>query len=359
MKPFIPLRAAGTGGGAKAVTLGRLIRAGYAVPQGVVLPVEAAAGWERVVPEVLKTLGATQFAVRSSGLREDGSTTLFAGQFHTALNVSAHRVVEEIRRTAAGVNQAREYARAVGMPVPAEVAVIVQRMLVPDVSGVAFSRDPVTGQRTVVIEAVRGLGEGLVSGDKHPEQWRHCSSGAPECSSVPAVLEMEQASAVSRLTTDLEKLLGGPQDVEWAISDGKVWVLQSRPTTGRSSTGAEATPAATPEPTAEVQLASGVPSSPGMAQGRVRHVHNFNDFERFARGEVLVCAATSPAWTPLLARAAAVVTTRGGILSHAAIVAREFGIPAITAVSAASELPDGVLVRVDGTNGTITSQEDS
>jgi pyruvate,water dikinase len=149
-------------------------------------------------------------------------------------------------------------------------------------------------------------------------------------------------------------LLDGGQDLEWALDiEGVVWVLQARPITRRA--------ASTPEP-APVDgvrtLAAGTPASPGIARGRVRILSGLDDFAGFRTGEVLVCRATSPAWTPVLARAAAAVTETGGILAHAAIVARELGIPAVTDVHGATSLPNGALVLVDGSRGTVTLLED-
>jgi pyruvate, water dikinase len=126
--------------------------------------------------------------------------------------------------------------------------------------------------------------------------------------------------------------------------------IPPRPATPRP---AHATPAS-PEP-GEVLL-RGTPASPGVAPGPVRVVTGLDDFEVFRAGDVLVCRTTSPAWTPLLARAAAVVTEVGGVLAHAAIVAREFGIPAVLAVAAATTtLADGQQVVVDGSAGVVTA----
>jgi pyruvate,water dikinase len=294
--------------------------------------------------------------VRSSGTVEDGPESSFAGQFHTSLDVPAAEVEAEVCRTAAAVEEARAYASVIGVPAPDKVAVIVQRMLAPAVSGVAFTRDPVTGRRVVVIEAVHGLGDRLVSGQAYPGRWRITPGGDPRCLTARAVLNAEQAAAVGRSAQLAERLLGDPQDVEWAIADGQVWVLQARPITAISIT--EIAPAAGPSPyalTASASLTFGTPASPGTAHGRLRIIEGLDDFSRFAAGEVLVCRATSPAWTPLLARAAAVVTTGGGVLSHAAIIARELGIPAITDVASAMRLPDGALVDVDGAAGTIAA----
>ncbi|MFC3961626.1 PEP-utilizing enzyme [Nocardia jiangsuensis] len=107
-------------------------------------------------------------------------------------------------------------------------------------------------------------------------------------------------------------------------------------------------------------LLTGTAAGPGIAAGPVRVIHGLDDFTRFHPGDVLVCRATSPAWTPLLARAAAVITETGGILAHAAIVAREFGIPAITAAREATvRLTDGHRVVVDGGTGTVSNAQDA
>ena len=101
-------------------------------------------------------------------------------------------------------------------------------------------------------------------------------------------------------------------------------------------------------------LLTGVAAGPGTAVGPARIIGGLDDFARFRPGDVLVCRTTAPAWTPLLACACAVVTETGGVLAHAAIVAREFGIPAVLAAPMAmTDLTDGMLVRVDGTHGHV------
>jgi phosphoenolpyruvate synthase/pyruvate phosphate dikinase len=98
----------------------------------------------------------------------------------------------------------------------------------------------------------------------------------------------------------------------------------------------------------------GQPASPGRATGPVRIIHGPGDFDRFYPGEVLVARATAPAWTPLFARAAAVVTDGGTLAAHASLVAREYGIPAVVATGdATARLDDGQVVTVDGGAGTV------
>jgi pyruvate,water dikinase len=105
-----------------------------------------------------------------------------------------------------------------------------------------------------------------------------------------------------------------------------------------------------------VMEVSGTPGSPGRATGPARVVHGPDDFARVRPGDVLVCRFTEPAWTALFGVVAAVVTETGGVLSHAAIVAREYGIPAVLAVpGATTTLPDGATVTVDGGTGRVTA----
>jgi pyruvate, water dikinase len=101
-------------------------------------------------------------------------------------------------------------------------------------------------------------------------------------------------------------------------------------------------------------LLTGTPASPGRASGTAKVIAGLDDFDQFVAGDVLVCRTTSPAWTPLLARAAAVVTETGGVLAHAAVVAREFGIPAVVAAADAMTVLAGRgQVVVDGTRGEV------
>ena len=360
MSALVRLADAGAACGAKAAGLAGLMRAGFAVPDGFVLPDAGSDGWRRALPAALAELGGATFAVRSSAHGEDSRAASFAGQFHTSLDVPADRVEAAVRHTAESVHDAGSYTAAAGLPAARRMAVIVQRMLHPVASGVAFTRHPVTGERATVVEAVRGLGERLMSGEATPQRWltghdgrltSPTGSGPP--SSTGSCLTPEQACRVARTADRVEALLGGGQDVEWAITgDGRVWVLQARPITTAGSDGP-----AVPSPAAGRVLASGTPAGPGTASGPLRVVTGLDDFARFRPGDVLVCRATSPAWTPLLARAAAVVTETGGMLAHAAIVARELRLPAVTDVPAATGLPGGIGVVVDGTTGLITTRE--
>jgi pyruvate, water dikinase len=348
---FVALADADAGCGGKATALGVLMRAGFAVPDGVVLPAADPGWWQHDLPDVLAGLGGARFAVRSSGSGEDGLTASYAGQLHTSLDVRADEVADEIRRTATSTARARAYVDALGHDV-GQISVIVQRMLAPVAAGVAFTRHPLTDEHAIVIEAVHGLGEPLVAGRSTPQRWQP-GEGGTLTATGPAVLSRPQAQEVADLADRIEACLGGGQDVEWAITgDRRVWVLQARPI----STTAPMRRVVL-KPIGGAHLASGTPAGPGTAHGCLRVIGGPDDFGRFERGEVLVCRTTSPAWTPLLTRAAAVVTETGGVLAHAAIVARELGIPAVTDVLDATRRLDGAPAIVDGTAGTITAGE--
>jgi len=250
---------------------------------------------------------------------------------------------------------ADDYAHATGQDVPSErIPVVVQAMLAPVAAGVAFTEDPLTGAAVTVVEAVPGLGSSLVSGARTPHRVSvdHTATVRSSCASAGMeILTPQQVRRIAGLAHRAEQLFGASQDVEWALTaDGRIWLLQARPITTRATPGIVAP--ARPDTPGRV-LAHGVPASPGTASGRLRVITGLDEFARFRPGEVLVCRATSPAWTPLLARACGVVTEVGGILSHAAIVARELRLPAVTEVLGATQLPDGLMVEIDGSAGTV------
>ena len=351
---LIPLREADGRCGAKAASLGRLLRAGFDVPAGFVIddPI-GDDSWGREIESALLDLGSGSFAVRSSAFGEDGGQASFAGQLTTALGATTTpEVVKAVHRTArSGAGpEVMAYSARTGQAAGTVVPVLVQVMVEPQAAGVLFTRHPVSGADQVVIEATGGLGDKVVDGTVTPQTWT-VEGGAvtgPGLAEAP-VLTKAQVLALGRIGRRIEAMFGVPQDIEWAVAGPKVWVLQTRPVTTRPG---DAKPVSS-EP-GEVLL-RGTPASPGIAHGPVRVITGLDDFDQFRPGEVLVCRTTSPAWTPLLACATAVVTEIGGMLAHAAILAREFGIPAVLAAPGAmTVLADGQQVAVDGSAGTVT-----
>ncbi|KRF40112.1 hypothetical protein ASG96_04125 [Terrabacter sp. Soil810] len=367
--------------GAKAAQLGRLLRTGFHVPAGfVVVDALGDDSWAGELEAALRQLGPGPFAVRSSAMCEDGPEASYAGQLDTTLGVTTPReVADALRSCAASGNTLRTLAyatrrghprhptaessdpRTVPASVPASVPVIVQLRVPADVSGVLFTRHPVTGGDAVIIEAAPGLGDQVVEGRVTPQRWGVSDHVVIAPAPAPGsdgelVLTAGQVLDIARTGRLVEAELAGPQDIEWALADGVLWVLQARPITTTALLGSPATTDARTSGAAVRLLVRGTGSSPGSAAGPARVIDGLDDFDRFRPGDVLVCRATSPAWTPLLARAAAVVTEVGGILSHTAIVAREFGIPAVTGVDdATTALSSGERVIVDGTDGSVST----
>ena len=205
-------------------------------------------------------------------------------------------------------------------------------MVRPRAGGVLFTADAAMSDAPMVLECVTGSGQRAGDGSR--------------------VLTVDEVQQVADVAGQVIEVLGRSQDIEWALVGDDIVVLQSRPITATSP------PADVPQHSAGPGALSGTPASPGIGRGPIGVVGSLDDLPRVADGDVLLCRSTSPAWTPALLRAAAIITEVGGMLSHAAIVAREFGIPAVVAVAdAMTRLPDGSRVQVDGTTGVITPLE--
>jgi phosphohistidine swiveling domain-containing protein len=217
--------------GAKAANLGELKRSGFAVPDGFVVLGEPGPG----LPAALEAIGGGPVAVRSSGTAEDLAEASFAGQYETILNVSGQEAVSQaIRdcRESAGNSRAKAYRKQRGVTASSTMAVLVQRMVQPQAAGVAFTANPVTGDRAeVVISAVRGLGERLVSGEAKGDEWVVRDGRPGHRSSLEEVISHDQALAIADLAKSAAEHFGRPQDIEWALADGRLYLLQSRPMT--------------------------------------------------------------------------------------------------------------------------------
>jgi rifampicin phosphotransferase len=228
--------------GSKAANLGELRRAGFLVPDGVVVT-----GDREVDPQALTALlGDGPLAVRSSAAAEDLGEASFAGQYETVLNVHGPDALEQaIRMVRASATSARtdQYRASRGLVDGDGFAVLVQRMLQPEAAGVAFTANPLSGARDeIVITAGRGLGERVVSGEAVADEWL-ITEHAAECRRcVESAIDRQQAAAIGRLARAVEAHMGGvPQDIEWAIERGQLYLLQARPMTALPET-AEWTP---------------------------------------------------------------------------------------------------------------------
>ncbi len=221
--------------GGKAARLGELIAAGAHVPDGVALTVAAA----RMPPDErdgvlragLADLGSGPFAVRSSGVLEDGAERSFAGMYESVLDVPADEVSAAAERVLASANAAR--AAAYGSAADGQMAVIVQRMVAATAAGVALTADPISGNRaTTVITATRGLGERLVSGATAGDEWAVIGDVATARRQPERAIDRAQAMQVANDARRIAAGIGVPQDIEWALdAHGELWILQARPMT--------------------------------------------------------------------------------------------------------------------------------
>ncbi|MGZ8719661.1 MAG: phosphoenolpyruvate synthase, partial [Aeromicrobium sp.] len=319
-------------------------------------------------------------AVRSSATAEDSASTSFAGMNETYTNVrGGEELLQRIIDCWASLWSARVVAYRASQRLTDEpaIAVVVQRMVNSDASGVMFTADPATGDRDrIVIEAAFGLGEVVVGGQVSPDTYDlskdgprvvhvHVGSKAEKIVRgpdghdmripVPAeeqarrVLDDESLLDLARMAMDIERHYGCPQDVEFALENDNIWIVQSRPIT----TLEDATDQGPTEESGTV-LVSGLAAAPGVVSGVVRILKSPADGARLVDGEVLVAAMTNPDWVPTMRRAAALVTDSGGVTCHAAIIGRELHLPTIVATrNATTVLRDGEMVTVDGANGVV------
>jgi len=325
-------------------------------------------------------------AVRSSATAEDLPEASFAGQQRTFLNVnSPEAVIRAVQECWASLFEPRAifYRAEHGFDhLKIGIAVPVQEMVRADASGVMFTMDPVTGDESkIIIEAVLGLGEAIVSGEITPDlyvinkedltvlekrlgkqEWKLICNPMSDDSFnpnvkmylSPPVQKMQKIfdshiRELARLGKRIEELYQFPQDIEWAISESKVYIVQSRPvTTLKLKKRVEL-----PEPEADPILV-GIDASPGIAAGPVKIVPGPEDIHKVDHGDVLVTEMTTPDFVPAMKRAAAIVTDKGGKTAHAAIVSRELGIPCVVGTGRATQiLRDNQVVTVDGSRGKV------
>ncbi|HET9850356.1 MAG TPA: PEP/pyruvate-binding domain-containing protein [Candidatus Saccharimonadales bacterium] len=223
--------------GGKALALARLIQAGFNVPAGFIVNGDPKdPNLRQDILEHFDKLKTSRVAVRSSAASEDGARDAWAGQLDSYLNVSREELIEKIAlcQKLAGSERAKSYAKQKGLRA-GHISVIVQKMITSATAGVAFSIHPVSGQTgQMVIEAVAGLGEKLVAGSITPDTYVIDKKSAKTIEAHTAgrpVLTDEMLTNLSQTIKKVEVFFGHPVDVEWAISDGRLYILQSRPIT--------------------------------------------------------------------------------------------------------------------------------
>ena len=225
--------------GRKAAVLGELLRAGFPVPAGYVIPADALSAGQ--LPDTIvaalagiATAMDAPLAVRSSSAAEDLADSSYAGQYESILDViGTAELVEAVRVcvNSAFADRVAVYREANGGSA-GRMSVLIQRLVDADAAGVAFTANPVSGDRDeVIVNAVRGLGDRLVSGEASADQWSVRTGEVRLEHDAERSITAAQAAEVADLARAVERRFGVPQDIEWAIADGQLWLLQARPIT--------------------------------------------------------------------------------------------------------------------------------
>ena len=372
-------------------------------------------------------------AIRSSATAEDLPTASFAGQNETFLNVKGgEQAVQAVKKCWASLFGSRSiyYRVEQGFDhLEVGLACVVQKMCQSEISGVMFSADPFTGDTSkIVVEGGFGLGEAVVSGSITPDryvvdkanlkivdrrisrqtrmitkvkgvdQWVNLEEELTDAQKVPDRIVLQLAEYGKRL----ENHYNSPQDVEWGVENGKVYIVQTRaittlkpkqivqsssvvekkeekleenqeerleekneekkeePQQVESAIPIEKVESIMVQPQSvngnenEEALVQGLPASPGMASGPVKIVSDIKELYKVKKGDVLVTQMTTPDFVPAMKRACAIVTDEGGTTAHAAIVSRELGVPCIVGTGNATRvLRDGEIVTVDAAHGAV------
>ncbi len=322
-------------------------------------------------------------AVRSSATAEDMPVASFAGQMATFLNIKGkEQVVRAVRDCWASLFTARAiYYREKQKFDHSKVLIsaIVQKMVNADKSGIMFTVNPATNQgNEIVIEAIYGLGEFIVGGEVNPDIYIidkntrsiqkieirkkekglfRTALGNNETRIIPReiqerqVLNDKEIQELARIGKKLEEHYQKPQDIEWAIEKGEVFIVQTRAVTTFKESAPER-PSITEEQ-GKIIL-KGETASAGVYSGSVRIVLKASELGKVQKGDILVTPMTMPDFVPAMQKAGAIITNEGGLTCHAAIVAREMGTPCIVGTEHATEvLKDGEIVTVHASRGLV------
>ncbi len=357
-------------------------------------PLELDQAIEQAYSNLIKEYGEeVSWAVRSSATAEDLPEASFAGQQETFLNVTGlDNIKQSIREVFASLFNDRAIAYRVHQGFDhAQVSLSagIQKMVRSDIgtSGVVFTLDTESGFRDVVfITASYGLGEMVVQGAVNPDEFYvhkpTLAAGRPsilrrnlgdkaiqmiysgdKSSPVKTVktdlkdqqqfcLNDEQIEALARHAVEIEKHYGRPMDIEWALdgNDGELYIVQARPETVQSRSGKVI------ERYTMLQhstvLTEGRSIGARIGAGKARVIKSAANMELVQPGDVLVTDMTDPDWEPVMKRASAIVTNRGGRTCHAAIIARELGVPAVVGCGDATQkIQDGVMATVSCAEG--------
>lgn len=322
-------------------------------------------------------------AVRSSATAEDLPGASFAGQQESYLNVKGDtNLIMRVRDAWASLFGERAIFYRVQKKFDhfkVGIAVPVQKMIQSEVSGVMFTVDPISQSKDkLVIEAIYGLGDYIVQGVVTPDHYEvsktkkeilikniakqtimETRGGKEVIQSKVPVKKQELQKIADKYILQLAEIgkkihahYFFPQDIEWALEDSKVYITQARPITTLG--GAEVQSSKGTEIMNREVLLKGAPAAPGMVSGPVRMVPDVKLLGKVKKGDIMVTDMTTPDFVPAMRRAAGIITNRGGLTSHAAIVSRELGVPCIVGTGNATKiLKDDMVVTLNGSTGEV------
>lgn len=330
-------------------------------------------------------------AVRSSATAEDLPDASFAGQQRTFLNIRGDaNLMEAVRGCWASLFEPRAifYREQKGFDdFKVGLAVPVQKMIQSLISGVIFTCDPVTGEKNrIVVDAIWGLGEMIVQGEATPDHYlvdkenysiinklpssqkiemikrngRTLKVKVPASRQDKAKLSEKEVIKLAKLADRIHKHYFFPQDIEFCLDEKRnIFIVQTRPVTTLKETKQNSEEIKEAKKVAaevedKVEILSGQPASPGIGWGQVIIVNSKNEINRVKSGDVLVTSMTTPDFVPAMKKVSAIVTDKGGLTSHAAIVSRELGVPCVVGtIKATKVLKENVTVTVDGGKGKV------
>lgn len=330
--------------------------------------------------DILNTASEPIFvAVRSSATAEDLAEASFAGQQDSFVNIKGNEeLLLHIKKCFASLftSRATYYRNKQGFAHEKTLlAVVVQKMVDSEKSGVIFSKDPSYKNENVIIEAVFGLGEGIVSGRITPDKYivstdykiidkkisdkkiaiTRNSAGEKtiiklrEEKSKSQVLTDPEIRELAQIALKLEEHFKKPQDIEFAIEKEEIFIVQTRPVTTMKKR--------IEQNEQEIQgeiILEGLAASPGIASGKIKIINKMEDLPKITQGDILVTKMTNPDMVVTMQKASAIVTDEGGLTAHAAIVSREMGIPCIVGTqTATTKLKENEIITVDGYHGKI------